>query len=140
MRIIKKLFCENLEKSRFEYAKSSLYLIIFYNFVKSYPEIVSLCSQYLATIISLITNNTLCDIKSEKNPNFYMGNSKTYQTNNNYIMIYNEIILRCVTPGMENIKTYSPFFTGRRLNSGNRNIESYIVLVNYPIYKKFGKK
>ena len=58
MRIIKKLFCENLEKSRFEYAKSSLYLIIFYNFVKSYPEIVSLCSQYLATIISLITNNT----------------------------------------------------------------------------------
>ena len=140
MRIIKKLFCENLEKSRFEYAKSSLYLIIFYNFVKSYPEIVSLCSQYLATIISLITNNTLCDIKSEKNPNFYMGNSKTYQTNNNYIMIYNEIILRCVTPGMENIKTYSPFFTGRRLNSGNRNIESYIDFSKLPHLPKNWEK
>ena len=55
-------------------------------------------------------------------------------------MIYNEIILRCVTPGMENIKTYSPFFTGRRLNSGNRNIESYIDFSKLPHLPKIGKK
>ena len=55
-----KIFCENLEKSRIEYTKSSLYLIIFYNFVKGYPETCSICVKYLLpTIVSLITNNIL---------------------------------------------------------------------------------
>ena len=116
MRIIKKLFCDNLEKSRMEFAKNSLYLLIFYNFVKNYPEISLVCSNYLPTIISLVTNNTLTDIKSKSNPNYYMGNSKGYNVNNNYIMIFSDIILRCITPGMENTNTYSPYYIGIRDN------------------------
>lgn len=38
MRLIKKLFCDNQEKSRVEYNRNSLYLIIFYNLVQNYPE------------------------------------------------------------------------------------------------------
>jgi len=129
MRLIKKLFCDNLEKSRIEFAKNNLFLIIFYNFVKNYPEISSICVNYLPTLISLITNNTLSDIKSEVNPNYLMGNSKTFKVNNNYIMIFCDIILRCATPGMENTKTYSPFFTGRRKKINN---ESYIDFSKYP--------
>ena len=132
MRLIKKLFCDNLEKSRVEYAKNSLYLIIFYNFVKGYPDISSICSKYILIIISLITNNTLTDIKSETNPNYLMGGNKAYLANNNYMMIFSDIILRCVTPGMENTKTYSPFFTGRRYISGNINSGSYIDFSKMP--------
>ena len=114
MRLIRKLFCEHLEKSRIEYAKNSLFLIIFYNFVKTYPDISSVCVNYLQTIISLITNNTLSDIKSEANPNYLMGSSKSFHVNDGYIMIFCDIILHCATPGMENVKQYSPYFTGRR--------------------------
>ena len=114
MRLIKKLFCDNLEKSRIEYAKNSLFLIIFFNFVKNYPETSLVCANYLSTIISLVTNNTLSDIKSEVNPNYLMGSSKGFDVNHNYIMIFSEIILSCVTPGMENIRQCSPFFSGGR--------------------------
>ena len=131
MRLIKKLFCENLEKSRIQYNKSSLYLIIFYNFVKGYPEISSICVKYLPTIISLITNNTLSNLKSETNPNYIMGNSTNYTVNNNYMLIFSDIILRCATPGMENTKTFSPYFTGRRNLSGESN-SSYIDFSKYP--------
>ena len=140
MRLIKKLFCENLEKSRIEYAKSSLYLIIFYNFIKGYPEIASICSKYILTIISLISNNTLSDIISEINPNYFMGNCKTYAVNKNYIMIFSDIILRCVTPGMENTKTYSPYFTGRRTISENRNSELNIDFSKLPHLPKNWEK
>ena len=129
MRLIKKLFCENLEKSRIEYAKSSLFLIIFYNFVKAYPEISSICDKYLLTIISLITNNSLLSIKSETNPNYFMGNTKNYDVNNNYILIFSDIILHCATPGMENTKSYSPYFTGRKKIDSNN---SYIDFSKYP--------
>ena len=45
-----------------------------------------------------------------------MGNSKGYNVNNNYIMIFSDIILRCITPGMENTNTYSPYYIGIRDN------------------------
>ena len=128
MRLIKKLFCENLEKSRLEFAKNSLFLVVFYNFVKNYPEFSSVCCKYLKTIISLITNNTLTDIKSELQPKYLMGNSPGYNVNNNYICIFSDIILRCVTPGMENTRTFSPYYTGIRPKS----IEEYIDFSKYP--------
>ena len=132
MRLMKKLFCENLEKSRIEYTKSSLYLIIFYNFVKGYPETSSICVKYLMpTIVSLITNNILSNIKSEINPKYLMGNNTSYTVNNNYMLIFSDIILRCVTPGMENTKTFSPYFTGRRNLSEEHN-SSYIDFSKYP--------
>ena len=139
MRLIKKLFCENLEKSRVEYAKSSLYLIIFYNFVKSYPEVSNICANYLLTIISLITNNVLFDIKSETNPNYFMGNSKSYTVNTNYMMIFSDIILRCITPGIENTQSFSPYFTGRR-NLSDNNFSSYIDFNKYPHLPKNWEK
>ena len=131
MRLIKKLFCENLEKSRIEYTKSSLYLIIFYNFVKGYPEISTICVNYLLTIVSLITNNILSNIKSETNPNYIMGNITNYTVNNNYMLIFSDIILRCATPGMENTRTFTPFFTGRR-NLSDENNSSFIDFSKYP--------
>ena len=114
MRLVKKLFCDNLERSRFEYARSSLYLIIFYNFVKSYPEIASITVNYFFTLISLITNNTLTTIKSEVNPNYLMGNNADYSVNIQYISIFCDTLLRCVTPGMKNSNTYSPFFSNKK--------------------------
>ena len=137
LRLIKKLFCDNLEKSRMEYAKNSLYLMIFYNFVKSYPEASSICVNYLFTIISLITNNSLPDIKSKENPNYLMGSSNTYNVNCNYILIFNDIILNCVTPGMKSSNKYSPFFNKRKLQSQNDN---YIDFSRYPQLPKDWEK
>ena len=137
LRLIKKLFCDNLEKSRMEYSKNSLYLMIFYNFVKSYPEASSICVNYLYTIISLITNNCLPDIKSKENPNYLMGSSNTYNVNFNYILIFNDIILNCVTPGMKNSSKYSPFFTNRKVQGQNEN---YIDFSRYPQLPKDWEK
>jgi len=137
MRLIKKLFCDNLEKSRMEYAKNSLYLYIFYYLVKSYPEASLICVNYLYTIISLITNNCLPDIKSKENPNYLMGNSNTYNVNNYFIMIFNDIILNCVTPGMKNSNKYSPFFNNRKHQSENDN---YIDFSKYPQLPKDWEK
>jgi hypothetical protein len=137
LRLIKKLFCDNLEKSRMEYTKNSLFLTIFYSFVKSYHEASSICVNYLYTIISLITNNTLPDIKSKDNPNYLMGNSNTYNVNYNYILIFNDIILNCVTPGMKNSSKYSPFFNNRKQISQNEN---YIDFSRYPQLPKDWEK
>lgn len=111
--------------------------MIFYNFVKSYPEASSICVNYLYTIISLITNNCLPDIKSKENPNYLMGSSNTYNVNFNYILIFNDIILNCVTPGMKNSSKYSPFFTNRKLQGQNEN---YIDFSRYPQLPKDWEK
>ena len=138
MRLIQKLFCDNLEKSRVAYAKSSLYLIIFYDIVKSYPESASITVNYFFTLVSLITNNTLQSIKSDVNPNFFMGNNNTYQSNYNYASIFSDTILRCVTPGMRTSSSYSPYFTNRKTNSGN---EFYLLSNSpYPILPKNWEK
>jgi hypothetical protein len=85
----------------------------------------------------LITNNTLPDIRSQENPNFLMGSSNTYNVNYNYILIFNDIILNCVTPGMKNSSKYSPFFTNRKLQSQNEN---YIDFSRYPQLPKKWEK
>ena len=117
MRLVQKLFCDNLEKSRTSYMNNSLYLIRFYDIVKNFPETAAITINYFFTLVSLVTNNTLQSIKSESNPNFLMGNNTNYQTNNNYICILSDTILRCVTPGMKNSSQYSPYFSNRKKNS-----------------------
>ena len=117
MRLVQKLFCDNLEKSRTSYMNNSLYLIRFYDILKNFPETAAITINYFFTLVSLVTNNTLQSIKSESNPNFLMGNNTNYQTNNNYICILSDTILRCVTPGMKNSSQYSPYFSNRKKNS-----------------------
>jgi hypothetical protein len=119
MRLIKKLFCDNLEKSRIEYSRNSLYLYIFYYLVQNCPESALIIVNYFFSLISLITNNTLSTIKSEINPNYLMGNNNNYQVNYYYILIFCDTILRCVTPGMKNSSSYSPYFLNRKQNSTN---------------------
>ena len=88
MRLIKKLICGNLEKSRVEYNMNSLYLIIFYHLVQNYPESALIVVNHFFPLVPLLTNNTLSTIKSEINPNYFMGNNNAYQTNYYYIRYY----------------------------------------------------
>ena len=138
MRLIKKLFCDNLEKSRTEYSRNSLFLIIFHYMVKSYPETACILVNYFFTLISLITNNKLNSIKSESNPNYFMGGNATYQTNINYMSIFSDTILRCVTPGMKNSGQFSPYFSYKKRNTSE---ESYFTnWLEYPQLPKNWEK
>ena len=138
MRLIKKLFCDNLEKSRTEYSRNSLFLIIFHYMVKSYPETACILVNYFFTLISLITNNALNSIKSESNPNYFMGGNATYQTNINYMSIFSDTILRCVTPGMKNSGQFSPYFSYKKRNTTE---ESYFTnWLEYPQLPKNWEK
>ena len=48
-----------------------------------------------------------------------MGNNNAYQANYYYILIFCDTILRCVTPGMKNSSSYSPYFLNKKHNSSN---------------------
>ena len=132
MRLMKKLFCDNLEKSRYEYAQSSLFLTIFYNMVKNYPEVASITVNYYFILVSLISNNTLTTIKSEQNPNFFMGNNSGYIPNFYYMLIFCDTLLRCVTPGMKLTSTYSPYFLNRKKNLEYENIPDWSYYPSLP--------
>ena len=121
LRIIQ-IFCYYLEKSRMDYIKNDLYLELLYYLVKNFNESSKIISQFLFPIISLITNNTIFEFKSIYNSNFYMGNDQNYIPNSKYIMIFSEIVLRCVTPGMLNSNTFSPYFIGK-INDENSDNE-----------------
>ena len=128
MRLFKKLFCDNLEQSRYEFSRNSLYLSIFYHMVQNYPEIASITINYFFILVSLISNNTLSNIKSEINPNYSMGNNSGYIPNTYYILIFSDTIFRCATPGMLKTNTYSPFFTNIKIETGVINWSKYPVL------------
>ena len=132
MRLMKKIFCDNLEKSRYEYSQSSLFLTIFYNMVKNYPEVASITINYYFILVSLISNNTLLTIKSEQNPNFFMGNNSGYIPNFYYMLIFCDTLLRCVTPGMKTANRYSPYFLNRKINFGDENIPDWSHLPSLP--------
>ena len=132
MRLMKKLFCDNLEKSRYDYAQSSLFLTIFYNMVKNYPEVASITINYYFVLVSLISNNTLTTIKSEQNPNFFMGNTSGYIPNFYYMLIFCDTLLRCVTPGMKQTNTYSPYFLNRKKNCEYENIPDWSYYPSLP--------
>ena len=128
MRLFKKLFCDNLEKSRYEFSRSSLYLTIFYHMVQNYPEVASITINYFFVLVSLISNNTLSNIKSEINPNYSMGNNSGYMPNVYYLLIFSDTLLKCASPGMIKTNTFSPYFTNIKIEKGIVNWSKYPTL------------
>ena len=109
-----------------------MYLTIFYNMVKNYPEVASITVNYYFILVSLISNNTLTTIKSEQNPNFFMGNNSGYIPNFYYMLIFCDTLLRCVTPGMKLTSTYSPYFLNRKKNLEYENIPDWSYYPSLP--------
>ena len=126
LRLFKKIFCDNLEKSRKE---PILFLTLFENFIKQYflSNIVS--SEYLLSFIPLITNYTIENIENVTKNN----NNKYTETNDKCLKIFGEIILTCATPSMLYLKKESPY-----LNLKLENISDYpkLPLTFEKIYKK----
>ena len=104
LRLFKIIFCENLEKSRKEYIKNSLFLELFYSLLKNNPHSNIVASEYLITLVTLISNNTLQELKSDINPNIKMDNPNNY-----YLKIFSQIILTCATPSMIYLQKVSPY-------------------------------
>ena len=121
LRLFHKLFCSNLEKCREKFNRDALFLNLFNSLISIYPELCHVSSNYLISLISFITNNNLPNFKSEKNPNFKMGNKDSvYYPNSLYYISFTNTILRCVTDGMQSSKTISPYFiTNINLNKEN---------------------
>ena len=127
LRMFKKLFCNNLEKCRIEYLRENLFLDLFNAIIASYPEASIVSSNYLLTLASLITNNSVQMLKSEVNPNFKMGNNnQNYISNFFYTSSFCNTILRCITPGMIMSNKKSPYFISRfDFNQENPDFSSY---------------
>ena len=104
LRLFKIIFCENLEKSRKDYIKNSLFLELFYSLIKSNPHSNIVASEYLITLVTLISNNTIQDLTSEINPNIKMDNPNNY-----YLKIFSQVILTCATPSMIYLQKASPY-------------------------------
>jgi hypothetical protein len=121
LRIFQKLFCLNLEKCRERYNRDVLFLDLFISIIAAYPESCHVSSNYLISLISFITNNNLPNFKSEKNPNFKMGNNNSVNYPNVlYYISFTNTILRCVTDGMLSSKKKSPYFiTNINFNEDN---------------------
>ena len=67
-----------------------------------------------------------------------MGGNATYQTNINYMSIFSDTILRCVTPGMKNSGQFSPYFSYKKRNTTE---ESYFTnWLEYPQLPKNWEK
>ena len=125
LRMVKKLLCDNLEKCRKEFLRENLFLNLLYWVISITSEAAIVASDYLVSLISFITNNTLPNHKSEVNPNFKMGNNDAnFQPNALYLSTFCKIILKCVTPGMMSSKKKSPYFeTDINLPKENINFE-----------------
>ena len=106
LRLFKILFCENLEKSRKEYIKNSLFLELFYSLIKNHPYSNLVASEYLMVLVSIISNNNISEFKSKINPSIKMDN-----LNNYYLKIFSQIILSCATPSMIYLKKPSPYLS-----------------------------
>ena len=104
LRLFQIIFCDNLEKSRKEYSKNMLFLELFFSIIKDNLQSNIVTSQYLLTLVSLITNNNLPEFKSDVNPNIKMDNSNQY-----YLKIFCQIVLTCSTPAMIYLKKESPY-------------------------------
>ena len=111
-RFIKKMFCNNLERCRKEFSFDLMFLHLFKFCVSSFPEISIILQDILIPLISFITNNSLKNpiFKSKEDPNFYIGGNKGYRVNENYEVIFTQIILHSINNGMYTKKLLSPFF------------------------------
>ena len=122
LRMIKKLFFDNLEKCRKEFARENLFLNLLYWLTNIFSDTSIVASNYLVSLLSFITNNNIPQYKSEVNPNFKMGNiANNFQPNGLYLSIFCKIILKCATPGMIQSKKKSPYFE-TDINLPNENI------------------
>ena len=111
LRMVKKLLCDSLEKCRKEYLRDKLFLNVFYWVINITSDTSIVASNYLLSLVSFITNNTVPNFKSVVNPNIIMGNNaNNFKPNELYLDIFCKIILKCVTPGMLHSKKKSPYF------------------------------
>ena len=117
-RAIKKIFCQNLEKCRKEYSKDIMFLHLLRFCSGSFPEISIVLEDYLIPLISFITNNRLSEpyLKSKENPGFYMGGNPNWKPNENYEIIFTDIIIHSINEGMYNKKKLSPYFIKENTN------------------------
>jgi hypothetical protein len=60
-----------------------------------------------------------------------MGQAEGQNVNDYYLLIFCEIILKCVTPGMLKAKDYSPYFSNQKINQENDS-EINFDICNYP--------
>ena len=117
-RIVKNLFCKNLEKCRLEYSKDIMFLHLLRFCSGSFPEISIILEDYLIPLISFITNNKLSEpyLKSKINPGFHMGGNPNWKPNENYEIIFTDIILHSINEGMYKTKKLSPYFIKDNMN------------------------
>ena len=118
LRTVKNLFCKNLERCRKEYSKDLMFLHLFRFCSYSFPEVSIVLEDYLIPLISFITNNKLTEsyLRSKENPTFYMGGNPSWKTNENYELIFSDIILHSINDGMYKKKKLSPFFIKENKN------------------------
>ena len=111
-RVISKLFCQKLEKCRKEYSKDIMFLHLLRFCTGSFPEISTLLEDQLIPLISFITNNRLSEsfLKSKVNPTFYMGGNPSWKPNENYEIIFSDIIIHSINKEMYKKKKLSPYF------------------------------
>jgi hypothetical protein len=135
-RFIKKIFCDNLERCRKDYAADLMFLHLFYSCVNSFPEVSLLLENQLIPLISFITNNSLNNpiFKSKENPTFYMGGNKGWKVNENYEKIFSEIINHSINNGMYAKKLISPYFIAINPNYYNKQEDNNIN--NFNLYPK----
>ena len=102
LRVFKIIFCDNLETIKGE---SKLFLSLFENFTSnnSLSSIVS--SNYLLTLVSLITDNKIGELSNNNIKNVNLSND----TRKLCIKIFCDIILNCATPPMLFLKKESPY-------------------------------
>ena len=102
LRVFKKLFCNNLEKSNSEYSnRNSLFLSLFLLITVMNSESCLISSEYLVQLKSIITNNSSSVYTRSKN------NNENF--NPIYISIFCEITLRCATQWMLKSKKETPY-------------------------------
>ena len=118
IRAVKNLFCKNLERCRKEYSKDLMFLHLFRFCSFTFPEISIILEDYLIPLISFITNNKLSEtyLKSKENPTFYMGGNPNWKPNENYELIFSDIIIHSINDGMYQKKKLSPFFIKENKN------------------------
>ena len=120
LRVFKKLFCDNLEKSRLEQSRNSLFLNLLLLITIINSESCLISSKYLIQMISIIKNSSGSEYKNQSNTNY----KNDEQFNQLYISIFCEIILRCATPWMYQSKKETPYIKFRQ-NSENPDFNLY---------------
>ena len=135
-RLVYKLFSQNLELCRKEFANDLMFLHLFHLCTDSFPEISYILEEKLIPLISFITNNSLNHtiLKSVENPTFYMGGNPKWKTNENYEKIFSDIIIHSINNGMYNKKKLSPYLIA--INPHYNISQNEEILKNFDLFPK----